>query len=618
MVTCNFDLLELADGESGEAAISVVVGKKKTEAAAAKLADAADPVEPAAHGKPKYSYFTKLQPDNGVRKCQQELKRLREVLIKLREEETKLKEKQGNEGRIKELSEEQRRLRQEQRKLRIEEAILVPQRKAFYEEHSIPLEEDERKKLNNSDLTNADSGNNYDGVNGNVYNNSDGGNCEDNGQVCDGGEHYSYGHDERQVERVQDKYINDERQGNRQGQTRMKKVYVRKVKASSDAGTEAEEKPEENVVSASLTDQKEANADNGDAVPASESEKSAGGATKDGPHNGQGTGTGERMFFQKERLNGSEKRKKKNAKKSSGSETEKAKKQDFEVDGLKKQIEKQPLEEEKKTLAEYERMREETKKFSEALKTEVRKVTAEEFKGLQLLAKKKLDHEEAIMKAEKAQPKVKEASKKEETVEAEGKETTAKDAKPKKVTVPRQNLGFRPPRRVSYDQEDGSSVRGRFNGSFQGGSRDNSTQNEAAVQNGNGASRGVYNGRGDGAPRGDYSGRRDNYNMGNGGSSYSRGNNNSGYQGNGGYQQQQHVGRYQQEHAGNGGYYRQQQRRASNDRYYRERRNSAPALDFEDVSKFPALSVPTSARSAAPGPPAQLRPLLRLRPNSSD
>ena len=65
MATYNFDLLELADGESGEAAVSIVVGKKKTEAAAAKIADAADPVEPAAHGKPKYSYFAKLQHDNG-------------------------------------------------------------------------------------------------------------------------------------------------------------------------------------------------------------------------------------------------------------------------------------------------------------------------------------------------------------------------------------------------------------------------------------------------------------------------------------------------------------------------------------------------------------------------
>ena len=202
----------------------------------------------------------------GVRKCQQELKRLRDVLIKLREEETKLKEKQGNEDRIKELSEEQRRLRQEQRKLRMEEAKLVTDRKTFYQEHNIPLEEDERKKLNNSDFANADSGSNYEDVN-------------DNDQVRDGSEHYSYGHDEGQVERVQDNYKfynNGERQGNLQGQPKMKKVYVPKVKASSDAGTEAEENPEKNVVSASTTEQKEANADNGDVVPASESDKSAG------------------------------------------------------------------------------------------------------------------------------------------------------------------------------------------------------------------------------------------------------------------------------------------------------------------------------------------------------
>ena len=65
MVNFNFDLLELADGESGEAAVSVVVAKKSV-AAAAKLVDAADPAEPAAHDKPKYSYFTKLQHDNGT------------------------------------------------------------------------------------------------------------------------------------------------------------------------------------------------------------------------------------------------------------------------------------------------------------------------------------------------------------------------------------------------------------------------------------------------------------------------------------------------------------------------------------------------------------------------
>jgi hypothetical protein len=51
--------------------------------------------------------------DAGVRKYQQELTRLREVLIKLRDEDTKLKEKERKEGHIKELFEEQRRLRHE-------------------------------------------------------------------------------------------------------------------------------------------------------------------------------------------------------------------------------------------------------------------------------------------------------------------------------------------------------------------------------------------------------------------------------------------------------------------------------------------------------------------------
>ena len=78
-------------------------------------------------------------------------------------------------------------------------------------------------------------------------------------------------------------------------------------------------------------------------------------------------------------------------------------------------------------------MRAEKKKSLEVSKPEMRKVTAEEFKNLQMLEKKRLDDVETVMKAEKAQPKIKEASKKEETVEAEGKEAAAKDAKPKKV-----------------------------------------------------------------------------------------------------------------------------------------------------------------------------------------
>ena len=78
-------------------------------------------------------------------------------------------------------------------------------------------------------------------------------------------------------------------------------------------------------------------------------------------------------------------------------------------------------------------MREEKKKSLEVSKPEMRKVTAEEFKNLQMLEKKRLDDVETVMKAEKAQPKVMEASKKEKAVEVEGKEAAAKDAKPKKV-----------------------------------------------------------------------------------------------------------------------------------------------------------------------------------------
>lgn len=58
---------------------------------------------------------------------------------------------------------------------------------------------------------------------------------------------------------------------------------------------------------------------------------------------------------------------------------------------------------------------------------EVRKVSADEFEGLRMLEKKKLDDESAVMKAEKVQHKAKETRKK------EGKD--ADDAKPKKVPL---------------------------------------------------------------------------------------------------------------------------------------------------------------------------------------
>ncbi|CAN6291115.1 unnamed protein product [Urochloa humidicola] len=589
--TYNFDLLDLADGESGDAAVSVVVGKKKTEAAAAaKPADAAEQAGPVAQEKSKDFYYTKLQHDQGVRLCKQELRRLKDVQNKLRAEETKLKEKPaGNEARLKECSDEQRKLRQEQRQLRLVEAKLQQQKEAMVREY---------EKLN-SHGANEDSGSNNDGSSCG-YSDYGGNNDQYQTQVCNGDEHYPHGHDERQVGRGH--YNNGDRQGYRRGPPRMVKVYRPKVKASSDAGTEAEEKPEASVVSANDTEQKDAIADNADAVPASESDKSAaGGPSQDGPNNGQGSTAGTKPSKQKATVNGSVKRKKKNAKKNSGTELDKGKKQDFE-DVSKERADNPPLEEEKKfeqTLAEYERMCEEKKKSLEASKTEVRKVAAEGFKDMKMLGKKKLDDEETVIKVEKAQPKLKEASKKEEVVQAGGKE--AADVKPKKVTIPHQSLGFKTPRRVTYNMEGGSFSRVHFNGSFQGGSRDNSIeprvngrepQNEAG---GNVAPRSAYNAQGDGAMRGDYSGHRDGYMgniRGNGRYGYDRGH--GGYQGNGGYQQHQggNVGRYQQERDGNGGNYQQ--------RRNQQRRNFAPVLNVKDVYKFPPLPVPASARSTVP------------------
>jgi len=69
MASFNFGLLELADGESGEAAVSVVVGKAKAEAAHAKKAEAAAAAESAEKEKAvhKNLYYFKLRHDNGVR-----------------------------------------------------------------------------------------------------------------------------------------------------------------------------------------------------------------------------------------------------------------------------------------------------------------------------------------------------------------------------------------------------------------------------------------------------------------------------------------------------------------------------------------------------------------------
>lgn len=64
MASFNFAVLDLADGESGEAAVSVVLAKAKAQA----VADAKKTIAGFEKEKPiakNNIYFTKLQHDNG-------------------------------------------------------------------------------------------------------------------------------------------------------------------------------------------------------------------------------------------------------------------------------------------------------------------------------------------------------------------------------------------------------------------------------------------------------------------------------------------------------------------------------------------------------------------------
>ncbi|XP_066350806.1 uncharacterized protein [Miscanthus floridulus] len=103
MVAANLsDQLELADGESGAAAVSVVVGKRKTAADPAKLADAADP-EPAklaaaaAPTPTPAKLADSADADKDALKPSTKLQHDNDYGVRLRVDETKLKE-QGDSG----------------------------------------------------------------------------------------------------------------------------------------------------------------------------------------------------------------------------------------------------------------------------------------------------------------------------------------------------------------------------------------------------------------------------------------------------------------------------------------------------------------------------------------
>ena len=236
---------------------------------------------------------------SGIRNIEHELKRLRDVLIKLRGQETKLKEKGENgvhliqvqlseeqrELRLMQLSEEQRKLRQQQKKLREEEARLRPLRKEFYLEHGFPLvggDEEEPPVPNQGESVQGNDNAGVDNFNGGY--NSDGyGNVPSyhDGELdvhADGACVYH----ERQVEEGYAYNTN----GCRQGYPEVRKVQKWVAKQpSSDAGTEADHKPEEKVSSDAGSEaehkpvenpQKEAATPaNADGAPASGSEKSS-------------------------------------------------------------------------------------------------------------------------------------------------------------------------------------------------------------------------------------------------------------------------------------------------------------------------------------------------------
>uniref|UniRef100_A0A804M7A8 Uncharacterized protein n=1 Tax=Zea mays TaxID=4577 RepID=A0A804M7A8_MAIZE len=328
---------------------------------------------------------------SGIRNILHEIKSLREALTKLRAEETKLKEDgilsaEQRKLRLMPLWEDQRKLRQHQRKLRDQEAKLRSLRKEFYLEHRFPLgagEEDTR--VHDQGVDNVNGTCNADGGRAHVYReyNSNGG---------------RQGYPKRKVQR----YVVKAKQPSSSGAPTDQVHHTPEDKVTSDSGSEA---PVEIAQDETVT------STNADAAPAS---GIAGAAAS---NNGQ-SGPRPRTFLPKEKLNGSMKRKKKNA--NGGNEVDKAKKQgSSETDLLKKadkeQLTAYPMEEEKKTLVEYERIHEDKKKSSvEASRSaEVRKVSADEFEGLRMLERKKLDDDSGVMKAEKVQHKAKETRKKE-------------------------------------------------------------------------------------------------------------------------------------------------------------------------------------------------------------
>ncbi|XBI28883.1 hypothetical protein VPH35_053006 [Triticum aestivum] len=221
-------------------------------------------------------------------------------------------------------------------------------------------------------------------------------------------------------------------------------------------------------------------------------------------------------------------------------------------------------------LEEYEKMQEK-KKSQEASKPEERRAAAVDFEGLQLLEKKKIEHD-AKLKAENVR---------------KAKEAAAKEAKPLKAISIQEYL----------KPEDGSEGSGRYQERQDGYNGERWDQQGGYYQerrdacNGDRREQGRYNGGGRG--NGGYQERRDAYN----GNRQEQGRYNGG-RGNG-YQQHQdgyngYRGGYYNSGRGNGGYHQ-----GGN---YRQRQAPKPKEEDKVViteADFPALGGASQAQSQA-------------------
>ncbi|KAM0870842.1 hypothetical protein ACQ4PT_039769 [Festuca glaucescens] len=231
--------------------------------------------------------------------------------------------------------------------------------------------------------------------------------CLGNGN---GGENQVYHEGNGQYQQDGNTYSNGGRQGYSRGDGKRRMEYRPKSKPSSVAASDADQKSEGKVEpAAEEVPQKKASAENVDAVPASESENSAGDAAKDDSKKVEGEGAQNVQKKQRDPnvklLSGSAKRKlkKKNPKKEDSNDGDTSKKA---ADNVPEAIEEEKQE---MTLEEYEKMLGKKKALVPSEPVERKMDPA--FEGQKPLEKKKLEDE--VLKLENAQRKPKEVAAKE-------------------------------------------------------------------------------------------------------------------------------------------------------------------------------------------------------------